>query len=363
MQWRCPSRTAFETYLGSSLARKIVPRRASMLGGLLVLEALLVGPAANAFCRTTICDLDVVPGVTPPVDCRQNTRVDLCSTRGKPLFWPNGCLWFGVDAGGSVKLGISADELHRAVTQAFDLWAAVDCGGSRHPSFAMADTNELYGATVCPAPEFNKKAANANVWMFRDSEWPHKDPNSTIAVTSSSANVVTGELYDADVELNSFGTNIAVVPDGAEATLLTVVTHEAGHYLGLAHSSDPEAIMYTSYSPFRAALNEDDKNGICAIYPPSGDPTCPEPESKFGFSRYCGGVNPSTTPETVIHPAEASAGCGVARGRTQPSWALLVVAGVLFARRKQGPKRSAAASHPSADTAGLLARGRQIRRS
>jgi hypothetical protein len=56
--------------------------------------------------------------------------------------------------------------------------------------------------------------------------------------------------------------------------LLTVAAHEIGHTLGLAHSSDPNALMYPSYSgPYRR-LGEDDIAGIQAIY---GVGSAPEP--------------------------------------------------------------------------------------
>jgi hypothetical protein len=56
--------------------------------------------------------------------------------------------------------------------------------------------------------------------------------------------------------------------------LLTVAAHEIGHTLGLAHSSDPNALMYPSYSgPYRT-LGEDDIAGVQAIY---GVASAPEP--------------------------------------------------------------------------------------
>lgn len=56
--------------------------------------------------------------------------------------------------------------------------------------------------------------------------------------------------------------------------LLTVAAHEIGHTLGLAHSSDPDALMYPSYSgPYRT-LGQDDIAGVQAIY---GVGSAPEP--------------------------------------------------------------------------------------
>ena len=60
--------------------------------------------------------------------------------------------------------------------------------------------------------------------------------------------------------------------------LLTVAAHEIGHTLGLAHSSDPNALMYPSYSgPYRS-LGEDDIAGVQSLYGVSSAPQ-PAPEA------------------------------------------------------------------------------------
>src|SRR5215212_3825508 len=60
--------------------------------------------------------------------------------------------------------------------------------------------------------------------------------------------------------------------------LLTVAAHEIGHTLGLAHSGDPNALMYPSYSgPYRS-LGEDDIAGVQSLYGVSSAPQ-PAPEA------------------------------------------------------------------------------------
>lgn len=294
----------------------------------LALSIALGSGTAAAFCRTTTCDVE-----SPPPECAENaTNADGCSTLGKPLQWPKRCSWFGVQKNGSPKLGISYDAFHDAVKQAFAKWASVDCGGGQHPSFAMADTDELYGPAVCDTPEFNADQANASVWMFRDSSWSHGP--TAIALTQLSADLSTGKIYDADVELNSFEVNITTADAIGQANLEAIVTHEAGHFLGLAHSLDPDSTMLANYTPIVRDLSPDDVAGICAVYPPSeGAPVCDEPEPLYGFSRFCGGVSPSTTPETGL--GVSGAGCSIVPvQRKSPFWPVLVAFVALFVRRR-----------------------------
>ncbi|KAH7532862.1 hypothetical protein FEM48_Zijuj04G0067600 [Ziziphus jujuba var. spinosa] len=57
-------------------------------------------------------------------------------------------------------------------------------------------------------------------------------------------------------------------PLGNQIDLFWVVLHEIGHLLGLAHSLDPNAIMYAHVTPgaSRRALTQDDISGIQALY-------------------------------------------------------------------------------------------------
>ncbi|XP_059959069.1 neutrophil collagenase [Mesoplodon densirostris] len=60
--------------------------------------------------------------------------------------------------------------------------------------------------------------------------------------------------------------------------LFLVAAHEFGHSLGLAHSSDPGALMYPNYAfsePRTYSLPQDDISGIQAIYGPSSNPVQP----------------------------------------------------------------------------------------
>lgn len=62
--------------------------------------------------------------------------------------------------------------------------------------------------------------------------------------------------------------------DTQDVDLETVAAHEIGHTLGLAHSNDPNALMFPSYNGPHRSLDQDDIAGIQSIY---GASSAPEP--------------------------------------------------------------------------------------
>jgi MYXO-CTERM domain-containing protein len=294
---------------------------------------VLSAGTAAAYCRTTTCD---VPD--PPDGCTWDE--DGCATSGEPLFWPDGCGWFGVQKDGSDLSGISYETMHGVVANAFSKWSKASCPGGAAPSFEMQDTDALFGPVECADHEFNQHAANASAWMFRDDSWPYQDPKNTIALTSVSVDLDTGRILDADVEINSFGTRITNSDTNVGADLESIVTHEAGHFLGLAHSSVASATMAPRYPGLSIrSLAPDDEEGICAVYPPGTTPVCGQPEPIYGFSKYCGGVNPSMGPS---QPGEEGCSCRVGNVPPGDLPAVLGVAlaGAAVARRRRPQTRS-----------------------
>src|SRR5215208_1429673 len=60
--------------------------------------------------------------------------------------------------------------------------------------------------------------------------------------------------------------------DRQDVDLLTVAAHEIGHTLGLGHSNDPNALMYSAYSGPHRFLDNDDVAGVEDLYGVSSDP-------------------------------------------------------------------------------------------
>jgi hypothetical protein len=139
------------------------------------------------------------------------------------------------------------------------------------------DTKNL-GPVECDKVQYSSDQGNQHVIVFYDKDWPYpEDTVNTLGLTTITFDPDTGEIYDADMAINS-GPNIPLavgdpVPDGGY-DLQSIITHEAGHFLGMAHSPDPNATMYAQYevgSTSKRVLSTDDTAGICSIYAADGN--------------------------------------------------------------------------------------------
>ncbi|MGE0400630.1 MAG: hypothetical protein AB7T06_28225, partial [Kofleriaceae bacterium] len=170
-----------------------------------------------------------------------------------------------------------------------------------------------------------------NVIKFRDASWcrPAVKNDPMRCYAESAAGLTTavyvddgdsdrdGAIVDADIELN--GKHFAISNEGqtlgaasCQADLLNTLTHELGHLLGLEHpclapgddaridgdgnpaplcgqTNDPKIVESTMYNyqdcgeTKKASLEQDDIDGICAIYPTAEDPgTCLEVSNDVG---------------------------------------------------------------------------------
>ena len=301
----------------------------------LALTGVLVtlASSAGAFCRTTTKSVD--PSFSP-------TPESPCWTAGLPLYWKNRCVGYSMqkDASRSIAFNAAAD----AMTTAFTRWSAVSCPTASGSGQVSIDIRYL-GPVACGKVQYNQDVGNANVIVFRDDVWPHNDANNTLGLTTVTYNPQTGEMYDADMEINTAQQAISItdpVPqDGFDFS--SIVTHEAGHFLGLAHSQDARATMYAHYkqgSSNMRYLAADDVSAICQVYPPDGTrasssgsvaaAAC-DPTPRHGYSGDCA---PLTS---------ASKGCGVGpvNGDDDASaWSLLGLAPLFVVMVRRRSKRS-----------------------
>jgi hypothetical protein len=300
--------------------------RASL--GLAALCATLsLSQQASAFCRTTTCDPN-----NPKEACEHDDN--LCLTTGEPLQWRSSCVTVGVHELGSPALGFTFDDVAPIVERAFATWMEADCGEGAGPSIEVS----LLGPLECGVSEYNKAASNANIVLFREDDWPFIGAENAIALTTTRFDKVKGDLWDADIELNAVSEVLSIGDPVQGYDLLSVLTHEAGHFLGLSHTTDETATMKLTYDPERDGtsfrdLATDDVEGICSIYPPDRQPATKSCENRHGFSQQCGADQP---------PRDESEGCsaGGARstrlGAALNMLALVAAAGaVRLARRRR----------------------------
>lgn len=255
----------------------------------LALAALVLAPrGALAFCRTASCDDGTGARCIP-------AQADDC---GVPLWWPTTCTQMTLAQAGSSQ--ISAEAALGVAAQAFGAWTEVDCGGAG-PSVSV----QVGPLVACDQHEYNENG-NANVLAFRDDGWPYDGASSILALTTVTYDVATGKILDADLEVNSAEVAFTTGDQGVKTDLLSVLTHEAGHFFGLAHSTVPGATMIAEYVPGDLqprTLEADDAAAICAAYP-IGDPR----------DRPCDTTPPGGFSAACHDPNAAGCGCAVPGG-------------------------------------------------
>ena len=197
---------------------------------------------------------------------------------------------------------------------AFETWTSVDCGCGDRPGLVV----QPLGRVSCGALEYNSSAGNANVIVFRDDGWPHTASAHNVALTTTTFDPETGELFDAGIELNSADFELTVSDENVSYDLESVLVHEAGHFLGIGHTDEPESTMLPVYlegDTSLRTLGADDVAAVCALYPPARvDETC-NPLPRHGFSPHCEGEQP-----------EGDCAAGRAPRPGSPAWAAVLAA-------------------------------------
>ena len=241
--------------------------------GSVALAAVSVPLAASAYCRTTICP-----------SCEKDEKG--CPS-GKPIAWPSSCVTYSLHYLASKQVDLAAAT--QVFEQAFTVWQDISCANTGQPPAIHID--HRYGNVACALHEYNQTDANANIIVFRDDHWPYEASDNVLALTTVTYSNRSGFIFDVDMEVNS--TQPISVGDPVSSTsydLQSIMTHEAGHFLGLAHSTDSEATMWPQYSAgsmsFRV-LAIDDAEGICAVYPQTAAAKC-DYAPRQGFATECG---------------------------------------------------------------------------
>ncbi|MBI2913625.1 MAG: matrixin family metalloprotease [Chloroflexi bacterium] len=192
---------------------------------------------------------------------------------------------------------LTAEETLTAVTNGFQTWQDV-------PS---ASIGFAFGGTTARSALNNNDGYNDVIWAAP----PGLDPN-TLGVTYSTFILPSLTLLESDIQLNpGLASDIQLKPSLVWHTngishydVETVVLHEAGHFLGLPHSSVQESVMYPSYQGVRRQLSQYDIDAVSAVYPMGGQtPTASATPAPTPSPTPTPAATPSPTPTPAPSPA------------------------------------------------------------
>lgn len=236
--------------------------RPKVIACLVGVFALLPPQGANAYCRTTTV-------VRPVSSCPES-----CITDGIPLYWAVSNPVYNFNVRGFPDLDAGWER--ELIARAFDRWNNIECPtpqGPRWIGLRIRGAPEITSLQVGP----REAEPNENVIVFyTGEEWLAEglDPGA-YALTAIWFNKNNGEILGADMHFNGGMGRFVKCPDTGcafgDVDLENVATHEAGHFIGLAHSDVRGSTMWCSANPDeveKRTLEADDIEGACAAYPP-----------------------------------------------------------------------------------------------
>ncbi len=226
--------------------------------------------------------------VTPPAFAFRSAGQVEPFTATARVRWADGHIPYRLHA--RVPAGLSFVDVEQAVREAMLTWTAPACSGVAF---------DYRGATWIPAAAGD--GVSTVEWV--SSGWDDRgfDPNAAGVSDVQYARMNGGDwtIVEADVYINAqhFRWVLGGSPPYGFRDVRSVLTHEAGHVLGLMHPCEPggrdgapdcaddtsfaTTTMFPLYDPRQAMLSEDDVVGACFLYPRTCDggpcpPSCPE---------------------------------------------------------------------------------------
>ncbi len=188
-----------------------------------------------------------------------------------PVHWNTRCATYKMNEDGSENFTGSSDELsnleelRRAVRASFGAWNAVECSDMTLLDGGLTSSNDT---------GFDSDSENTNLVAWRDDGWGQVASSRAFALTSVTFNPKSGVIVDADIEVNTefYDYSASPEPQPNHVDLRNTMTHEVGHFIGLDHTDERDATMFST-APVgeteKRTLHPDDIRGICHTYPTS----------------------------------------------------------------------------------------------
>jgi len=291
---------------------------------------------------------------------------------GLPFAWKKSCAW--MTAFPTELPLMTRDEASSAIAASVAAWSKQDPANG---ACSYLDLHLLVAAVGQSQPPARNDGTNG-IGLRRDT-WCPQSPNcydpAALALTSVFARTSTGEIVDADIEVNGVNFSWADVtrtaPTGTEQDLQNAVTHEMGHVIGLDHTcyfgsgarptdqngapipdcaTASAAVMETTMFPSantldtnKRTLAPDDRMGLCASYPVASDPmSCPAPTSQdagadAGPTGPDAGLDAPARDAGSTAPSKQGCSCEMSGVAAPAPGALL--AGILLVMLRRRPRR------------------------
>ena len=301
----------------------------SLLALLFTAAYLVVAPsAADAWCQSCSVTRGNITDCSQPCECRVDDGELL-------LAWNRPCLSYSINEGGADDL--TREQVSEVLERSFSQWENIRCG-LEPLGFQIRETTE---PAMCSNAEFVPDGGNANVVAFVG-DWDERDlARSAFAITTQWFGGRSGEIFGADILVNEEFWDWTVCPDGGcpgtdRVDFENTMTHEAGHFLGLGHSSVLTSTMSACALPGdtdKRELDADDIEGMCSIYPPSALTRACDFDPPGGFDPTCEAIRPD---------------CGCSVGSAPPEGSFVTLLLAAFALQVRRRKRAKAPPTPTA---------------